>query len=44
MELKAGAALKSIDKMTSGIHIAAAQLLEPIIRDNQELARKAPEL
>lgn len=44
MGLKASAALASIDKMISGIQLAANQLLKQVIRDNQTLAQKEPKL
>lgn len=44
MGIKASAALASIDKMTSGIQATANQLLEQVVRDNQELAQKKPNL
>ncbi len=44
MGIKASVALASIDKMTSGIQATANQLLEQVVRDNQELAQKKPNL
>jgi serine/threonine-protein kinase HipA len=44
MGIKASAALASIDKITSGIQSTANQLLEQVVRDNQTLAQKKPEL
>ncbi|WP_439888273.1 HipA domain-containing protein [Pseudomonas sp. MBLB4123] len=44
MGLKARVAQASIDKMTSGIQIAAAQLLEQVILDNQKLSQEKPAL